>query len=128
MNYYISKTVNLPFDETFEKVTNDLKKYGFGIVTTLDADKVLKEKIGAELKPYKILGACNPNFAYQAITNEPMIGTLLPCNVLVRYISENQTEVAAINPISMFSLIGKAEFEPIVNHVQTAFEELIELL
>jgi len=128
MKYYLSKTIKLGFNESVEKVTNELKKYGFGIVTTLDADKVLKEKIGADLKPYKILGACNPNFAFQAITNEPMIGTLLPCNVLVRYIDENHTEVSAINPQSMFQLVGKDEFKPIVEHVQKTFEEFIDML
>lgn len=127
MNYYLNKIVNLPFDRTVEMVIEELKKSGFGIVTTLDADMVLKQKIGVEIPPYKILGACHPDFAYQAITREPMIGTLLPCNVLVRYISENQTEVAAINPQRMFSLVGKDEFAPIVSHVQTVMEELMKI-
>lgn len=98
MAYYINKTVKVSFDEAVRNITEALKKEGFGIITEIDVKKTIKEKLGEEMRPYKILGACNPKFAFSAISIEDKIGTMLPCNVIVRSIDDETTEVAAINP------------------------------
>jgi len=104
MNYGITKTIDLPFDRAIEKITEELKKEGFGVLTTIDVKETLKKKLDVDFRKYIILGACNPPFAYEALQAEEMVGLLMPCNVVVQE-KDGQTVVHVFNPelISMVS-------------------------
>ena len=95
MTYHMTKKVNLPFDQAIDKVTQALAEKGFGVLTTIDVKATLKKKIDADFRPYTILGACNPNFAFQALQAESKIGTMLPCNVIVEETEAGLVEVSA---------------------------------
>jgi len=95
MTYYFAKTIDAPFDEAVEKTVAALKQHGFGVLTRIDVKNTLKEKIGAEFRPYVILGACNPHMAHKALQAEDKIGTMLPCNVIVQQ-HGGKSEVAAV--------------------------------
>ena len=98
MSYYFSKTINLPFDAAIIRVTEELKKEGFGVLTEIDVKATLKKKLDVDFRNYRILGACNPPFAHQALLAEDKIGTMLPCNVIVQELAPGTVEVAAIDP------------------------------
>ena len=100
MTYYFAKTLDIPFDDAVDKVITALKGEGFGVLTTIDIQETLKKKLDVEFPRYVILGACNPTLALEALTVENKIGTMLPCNVIVRDDGEGRTEVAAVNPVS----------------------------
>lgn len=110
MSYYISCVVkNSSFDEAVEKVTNELKKEGFGVLTEINVSETLKNRIDVDFKKYKILGACNPQFAYKALSTEDKIGVFLPCNVVVEENDNGEIEVSAVDPIaSMISVKNEA--------------------
>lgn len=99
MSYYLSKTVNIPFDETVVRVTEELKKEGFGILTEIDVKATMKKKLDLDFYNYKILGACNPHFAHKALEIEDKIGVMLPCNVIVQEKTPGVVEVSAVDPI-----------------------------
>ena len=108
MNYGFSKTLDMPFEQAIEKVTEELKKEGFGVLTSIDVKETLKNKLDVDFKKYLILGACNPPYAYEAIIAEDKIGTMLPCNVVVTETHNGLIEVAAIDPlISMEGVANK---------------------
>jgi len=100
MSYYISKTVNGPFDTVVAEVTARLKEQGFGVLTDIDVQSTLKAKIGVDMAKYRILGACNPRFAHGALQIEDKLGVLLPCNVIVRETSDRKVEVASVDPVA----------------------------
>lgn len=128
MSYYFSKILNLEFDEAIEKVTKVLQEHGFGIVSEIFVSEVLKNKIGVEIPPYKILGACNPNFAFKAISIEDKIGLMLPCNILVKKMSDSQTEVSAIDPIASMMAIQNPALKDLAMEVQNHIKKVIENL
>ena len=99
MTYHMTKKVNLPFDQAIDKVTQALAEKGFGVLTTIDVKATLKKKIDADFRPYTILGACNPNFAFQALQAESKIGTMLPCNVIVEETEAGLVEVSAVDRV-----------------------------
>ena len=117
MNYYFSIFVNASFENVITKTTEELKKEGFGIITEIDMQGKLKEKLNIDFKKYKILGACNPSFAYQALQAEDKIGTMLPCNVLIIEQGENLIEVAAVNPIASMQAVTNSELADIAQEV-----------
>lgn len=127
MSYHFSTTVEENFDEAIDKVTSALKERGFGVLTTIDVKKTLKEKIDADFRPYTILGACNPNFAFQALSAESKIGTMLPCNVLVEE-TDAGVEVSAVDPVASMSSIDNPELEEIANKVRELLSETIASL
>lgn len=127
-NYSFGGETELSFDEAVNKVTESMKEQGFGILTEIDAKKVLKEKLGLDRKPYKILGACNPQFAHKAIDMEPEIGTLLPCNVLVYEKDDGTVVVSAMNPEAALKLVGNPNIEDIAKQVRTRIEKALEEL
>jgi len=100
MNYYISKTLDMPFDKVVAEITSRLKEQGFGLLTDIDVQATLQSKIGAQIGKYRILGACNPRFAYDALQLEDKLGVLLPCNVIVRETSDGRVEVASVDPVA----------------------------
>jgi len=128
MYYYFSKILNVSFEEAISKVTDELKKEGFGILTDIDIKEALKKKLNVDFKKYRILGACNPPFAYQALLKEDKIGTMLPCNVIVQEISEGKVEVAAIDPIASMQAIENPELGEIATQVQAKLRKVVENL
>jgi uncharacterized protein (DUF302 family) len=106
MTYYISKTVDKPFDAVITDVTARLKEQGFGLLTDIDVQATLKAKIGADMGKYRILGACNPRFAHEALKIEDKLGVLLPCNVIVRETPDQRVEVASIDPVGAMERTG----------------------
>lgn len=116
MTYYFSKAIDLPFEQAVDKVVAALKAHGFGILTRIDVQSTLKDKIGAEFRPYVILGACNPKMAYEALKAEDKIGVMLPCNVIVQQAGE-KTEVAAVDPVASMQAIQNVALAAIARSV-----------
>ena len=100
MNYYISKKINTNFDQAVQLITESLKKEGFGVLTEIDIQEKLKEKLNVDFRKYKILGACNPAYAYKALQLEDKIGKMLPCSIIVQELENNEIEVAEVDPVA----------------------------
>lgn len=128
MKYYIEKTLGASFEEAVEKVTENLKKEGFGILSDINVHEVLKNKLDVDLSKYKILGACNPPNAYKALQAENKIGTMLPCNVIVRELEDNQTEVAAVDPVASMMAVSNPELKPIAEEIKERLNRVISSL
>jgi len=128
MDYYFSKVLNYPFETVVQKVTEALKVEGFGIISEINIHEKLKEKLGVDFKKYRILGACNPGFAYRALQSEDKIGTMLPCNVLVIDQGDGKTEVSAVNPIASMMAIQNPDLEPIALEVTDKLNRVIHSL
>jgi uncharacterized protein (DUF302 family) len=126
MKYYFSKVVTLPFDNVVEKVIAELKKEGFGVLTDIDVKQTLKKKLDVDFKKYRILGACNPPFAYKALQVEDKIGTMLPCNVIVQEIDEGHVEVAAIDPVASMQAVANPVLKGVAEEVQGKLKKVIE--
>ena len=106
MSYYIAKTVSMPFDAAVAEVIERLKEQQFGVLTDIDVQATLKSKIGAEFPKYRILGACNPQLAHEALKMEKRLGVLLPCNVIVREADDGKTEIAGVDPVATLERTG----------------------
>lgn len=126
MRYYFAREISGTFEEVIEKVTAELKKEGFGVVTEIDVKKTLKEKIDADFRPYKILGACNPHFAHQILQKEDAVGVFLPCNVVVEEIAPGKVKVMAVNPVANLTVVNNPELEPIGKEVQRKLKRVVE--
>ncbi|HYQ56651.1 MAG TPA: DUF302 domain-containing protein [Draconibacterium sp.] len=125
MKYYFEKTLNCSFEEAVKRVTEELKKEGFGVLSEINIHEKLKEKLGVDFRKYRILGACNPAFAYKALQEEDKIGTMLPCNVIVQQISENQTEIAAVDPMASMQSVENEKLAGVANEVQQKLKDVI---
>lgn len=125
MSYYFAKAVNLSFDAAIERVTAELKARGFGVLTRIDVQATLHEKIGADFRPYTILGACNPKLAHEALQAESRIGTMLPCNVIVQEIG-GKVEVAAVNPVASMQAIENEALATLATKVSDALKAVVE--
>jgi uncharacterized protein (DUF302 family) len=128
MEYYFNIILNDNFDNSIAKATEALKTEGFGIVSEIDMQAKLKEKLGVDYKKYKILGACNPAFAYKALQAEEKIGTMLPCNVLIIDKENGTTEIAIINPIASMMAIQNPALEPLAIEITEKLKKVINLL
>jgi len=128
MSYYFNKTVDMSFDEAISKVTDELQKEGFGILTEIDVTATLKKKLNVDFHKYIILGACNPPFAYRALQAEPRIGTMLPCNVIVQELDHGEIEVAAVDPLSSMQAIQNKALQPIAEEIQAKLKKVIDQL
>ena len=126
MVYYYSKTVNLDFDEAVSSVTQALKKEGFGILTDIDVKSTIKKKLDVDFRNYRILGACNPPFAYKALQAEDKIGTMLPCNVIVQETADGGIEIAAIDPIASMKAIDNPKLSEIAEKIGQKLKTVIE--
>ena len=122
------KTVELGFDEAIERVTEELAKQGFGILTVIDVQATLKAKLDKDIRPYRILGACDPVLADQAVTSVPEIGLLLPCNVLVREDEEGQTHVSFMDPGAVLGLVNDSRVDPLAAQVKQKLEIVMAAL
>ncbi|HKL24727.1 MAG TPA: DUF302 domain-containing protein [Desulfuromonadales bacterium] len=128
MAYYFSTTLDQSFDAAIENVTAELKEEGFGILTEIDVKQALKEKIDVDFRNYRILGACNPPFAYQALQAEDKIGTMLPCNVIVQDTEDGRVEVAAIDPLASMQAIDNPQLQEIAEEIRGRLRRVVERL
>ena len=128
MTYYFAKTLDIPFDDAVDEVITALKGEGFGVLTTIDIQKTLKKKLGVELSRYVILGACNPTLALEALRIENKIGTMLPCNVIVRDNGDGKTEVAAVDPVSSMQAVDNPNLADMAATVQAKLARVINSL
>jgi uncharacterized protein (DUF302 family) len=126
--YAFGKTVAMAYDEAVRRATEALAKEGFGVLTEIDVAATLKKKLGKEMPPYKILGACNPQFAHRALKAEPQIGALLPCNVVVRVDSGGKTVVEIMDPRAVLQLVGRPEIAAIAGEVRARLERVLAAL
>lgn len=126
MAYYIQTTTKQPFDKAVETTIAALAEAGFGVLSDIDVAATLKKKLGIDRTPYRILGACNPNFAHQALEREHNLGVLLPCNVIVRQDDDGTVKVAAVDPSVQLSKTDNAELAPIAAQVRTLLAGVIE--
>ena len=126
MSYYFSTVTDLSYEDAIARATEELKKEGFGVLTQIDVKTTLKNKIDVDFPKYMILGACNPQFAHQALLSEAHIGTMLPCNVVVAENEEGKTEIFAVDPIASMSAVDNAELAPIAQQVQQKLKTFIE--
>jgi uncharacterized protein (DUF302 family) len=109
MSYYFARQLSTPFGDAVARTTAALKDEGFGIITSIDVKETLKQKLGADFRPYTILGACNPKLAFEALQLEDKVGTMLPCNVVVQEVAAGEVEVAAIDPVASMQAIRNPE-------------------
>lgn len=128
MSYYYTKSVDYPFDQAITKVTEELKKEGFGILTEIDVKETFKKKLDVDFRKYRILGACNPTLAHKAIQAESKIGTMLPCNVIVQETEEGQTEISAVDPVASMQAVENDSLKPIAEEVRQKLQRVIEHL
>jgi uncharacterized protein (DUF302 family) len=128
MSYYFTKVLNISFPEAINRVTDELKKEGFGILTEIDVKETLKKKLNVDFRKYKILGACNPPFAYQALQAEDKIGFMLPCNVIVQETSQDKVEVSAIDPVASMQAIDNPKLKETAEQVRTKLKKVIDSL
>ncbi len=128
MSYYFSKTLRLPFEEAVTKVTEDLKKSGFGIITEIDVKETLKKKLNVDFRKYKILGSCNPPYAYKALQAEDKIGLMLPCNVIVQELPGGRVEVAAIDPVASMAAVNNPQLRSIGEEVRAKLKAVLDNL
>jgi uncharacterized protein (DUF302 family) len=128
MAYYFNKILRTSFDEALRRVTEGLKKEGFGILIEIDVQETLKRKLNLEFRKYRILGACNPTFAYQALTIENKVGTMLPCNVIVQEILAGEVEVAAVDPVASMQAIDNPKLRDVAQQVQANLKKVVDTL
>jgi uncharacterized protein (DUF302 family) len=129
VEYYFSKTLKgISFDEAVAKVTDELKKGGFGVLTEIDVKKTLKKKLNVDFRKYKILGACNPPYAYKALQVEDKIGLMLPCNVIVQELLGGKVEVAAINPVASMAAVNNPKLRDVGMEVSAKLKAVIDNL
>ena len=128
MSYYISTKMNLSFEEAIDKVTEELKKEGFGILTEIDVKATMKKKLDVDFYNYKILGACNPPFAYKALISEDKIGTMLPCNVIVQEKTLGEVEVSAVDPAASMQAVKNVMLQDLAGEVQTRLKRVMDAL
>lgn len=128
MSYHFSKTVAMDFQAAVDKVTAELKARGFGILTQIDVRQTLKAKLDVEFRPYLILGACNPPFAYRALQVEDKIGTMLPCNVIVQQHADGSVEVSAVDPVASMAAVVNAELAGVAEDIRNRLRAVIDAM
>lgn len=128
MKYFFEKTTEYTFDEAVDKVTEELKKEGFGVLSEINIHEQLKEKLNVDFKKYKILGACSPAKAYEALKVENRIGTMLPCNVIVQELDNGKVEVAAVNPVASMMAVDNSKLIEIATEIKEKLQRVIHAL
>ena len=125
MGYHFSKRLDVPFDQAVSRVTEALKREGFGVLTDIDVRATMKAKLGEEFRPYRILGACNPELAHRALLLEDKIGTMLPCNVIVQQHADGAVEVSAVDPVASMRAIENPRLAEVANEVQAKLKRAV---
>ena len=128
MKYYINKTVNADFDQVVDLLKEALHNEGFAALTEIDLHEKIKEKLNIDFRRYKILGACNPTFAYRALEQEERIGTMLPCNIVIQELGKNEIEVASVDPVVSMMAVENPELDKIAGEIKQKLERVIESL
>ena len=128
MNYYFNTTISGDFDQAIEKVIEELKKEGFGVLTEIDIKATLKKKLDVDFYNYRILGACNPPFAYKALQVEDKIGAMLPCNVIVQEKKPGEIEVSAVDPVASMQAVENEKLNEIANEISNKLKKVISNL
>lgn len=126
MAYHYTKRVSAPFDEAVARTREVLSRHGFGVLTEIDVKETIQKKIGEELPPYRILGACNPRMAHRALQIEPYIGTMLPCNVIVRQTSNGESEVSAVDPVLSMQAVENERLKVVAGEVRDSLRAVID--
>lgn len=126
MSYHFSKIVDLSFEDAIKRATEELQKEGFGILTEIDVRATLKKKLDVDFRDYKILGSCNPGFAYKALQSEEKIGTMLPCNVIVQVNPEGKVEISAVDPVASMASVKNESLGSIATEVRDKLKRVIE--
>ena len=126
MSYHFSRVLDLPFDKAVEAVTAALSQQGFGVLTEIDVQATMKKKLNVDFRPYRILGACNPKMAHQALLAEDKIGTMLPCNVIVQQHPDGKVEVSAVDPVASMAAIDNPKLGGIANEVRELLKRAVE--
>lgn len=126
MSYHFSKSIDRPFEQAIEDLTQALQSEGFGVLTTIDVKATLKKKLDVDFPPYTILGACNPKYAYRALQAENKIGTMLPCNVILRQTDDGGVEISAVDPIASMAAIDNPDLAEIALTVQGLLKKVID--
>jgi uncharacterized protein (DUF302 family) len=126
MGYHFTKTVAMPFDDAVAHVTAALAAKGFGVLTTINVRETMKKKLGVDFKPYTILGACNPHYAYKALQAEDKIGTMLPCNVIVTEVAPGEVEISAVDPVASMAAISNPSLGEVANTVRGLLKDVVE--
>jgi uncharacterized protein (DUF302 family) len=124
--YSFGKTVALPFDTAVQRISAELAHVGFGVLTEIDVQATMKKKLGQEMAPYRILGACNPVLASRAIAAEPQIGALLPCNVVVRQVADGQVRVEVMDPNAVLTLVGRSDVAEMADEVRRLLVQALD--
>jgi len=128
MSFYIAKTMQGPFNDAIEKVIAALKEEGFGVLTDIDVSSTLKTKLGIDWRPYRILGACNPQLAHRALQSEDKIGVMLPCNVILQELANSEVEVATIDPTASMERVGKPALSELAETVRNKLSTVLARL
>ena len=128
MSYHFSKRLNVPFDQAVARVIDALKSEGFGVLTDIDVKATLKNTLGVDFRPYRILGACNPPLAYRALQLEDKIGTMLPCNVIVQEYPGDGVEVSAVDPVASMQAIENPGLAEVAKEVQAKLRRIVNEL
>jgi uncharacterized protein (DUF302 family) len=126
MSYHFSKRLDVPFDQAVARVTDALKREGFGVLTDIDVSATMKAKLGEDFRPYRILGACNPQLAHRALKLEDKIGTMLPCNVIVQQHGGGSVEVSAVDPVASMQAIRNPGVAELAKEVQAKLKKVVE--
>ena len=126
MTYYFAKTITGPFEAAVSRVKEALQNEGFGVLTEIDVARTLQQKLGADFRNYRILGACNPRLAHEALRREDKIGTMLPCNVIVQEVDSGAVEVAAVDPVASMTAVENAGLRDIAGQVRERLQRVVE--
>lgn len=128
MKYYIEKVTNYSFEEAIEKVTSELKNEGFGVLTEINVQKTFKDRLGVDFRKYRILGACNPAKAQEALKADRNIGTMLPCNIIVQELENGKVEVAAVNPVASLLAVENQDVKKVAQEIEIQLQRVIKAL
>jgi len=128
MSYFNSKLVDYSFEEAIEKIAEELKKEGFGVLTEIDVKEIFKKRLDVDFRKYKIFGACNPSFAYEALKIEPHIGALLPCNVIIQENEKGKVDIAIVNPIESMQNVANPNMGSLADEVSNRLSRVLQNL
>ena len=126
MNYHFSKKVSYAFEEAIERVEEELKKQGFGIITRINLQEVFRKKLNIDFRKYIILGACNPQFAYEALQEEDKMGIFLPCNVVLQEHEDNEVEISVINPVEVMNSTGNLNLKTFAEELKESLKRVLD--